>query len=70
MPMHVMRTCVNLELCQGHGLCSWSAPDVFEPDPVDGHSVVKLAEIPSDLQDSVRRAAANCPESAIEIIES
>jgi ferredoxin len=43
------------------------APDVFEPDD-DGHSVVKVAVVPPELEAQARTGATNCPESAI-IIE-
>ena len=64
-----MRAQVDVTVCQGHNLCSWTAPEVFQPDPEDGHAIVQLEIIPAELEQSVRDAAANCPESAIQIID-
>jgi ferredoxin len=65
-----MRTRVDVERCQGHGLCHWTAPEVFAPDDDDGHAVVQVETVPPELEAAVRDAAANCPESAIELLES
>jgi len=64
-----MRALVDTKICQGHSLCTWAAPEVFQPDAEDGHAVVQLEVIPPELEQSVRDAAANCPESAIEVVE-
>jgi ferredoxin len=45
------------------------APEVFEPDD-EGHSVALVDEIPADLFDKAQLAVANCPESAITIVEA
>ena len=65
-----MRARVDDKLCQGHSLCSWTAPEVFQPDPDDGHAVVQLDPVPAEFEQSVRDAVANCPESAIEALDS
>jgi ferredoxin len=65
-----MRVEVDTDKCQGHSLCSWTAPEVFEPDEDDGHAVVLLDVIPPELQESARLAAAGCPESAITITDN
>lgn len=62
-----MRVRVDVNVCQGHSLCSWAAPDVFVPDDEDGHAIVLLDVIPPELEQATRDAAANCPESAITI---
>jgi len=56
---------VDPELCQGHTLCALAAPGVFRLSDEDGHSYVDSAEVPPDLEASVARAAATCPEGAI-----
>lgn len=54
------------DACTGHGRCYSLAPDVFEPDD-DGHSVVKVVDVPPELEAQARAGASNCPESAITI---
>jgi ferredoxin len=63
-----MRAQVDVNACQGHSLCSWAAPEIFQPDEEDGHAIVQLEVIPLELEQSARDAAANCPESAITIL--
>lgn len=62
-----MKVRVDGTLCQGHTLCSISAPDVFLLRDEDGHAYVESEEVPPDRQEAVRRAAAGCPEGAIVI---
>jgi ferredoxin len=64
-----MRARVNIDRCQGHSLCHWTAPEIFAPDDEDGHAVVQLAVIPPELVGAAQDAAANCPESAIELLD-
>jgi ferredoxin len=58
-----MRVVVDDNLCQGHGLCTFTAPDVFDIDD-SGHAVV-LGEISPGLENAVKAAAESCPERAI-----
>jgi ferredoxin len=63
-----MRVVVDLERCEGHGLCVATAPELFEFDP-EGLSRV-LHPFPGSNQDSQARAAARaCPLQAILVIE-
>jgi ferredoxin len=41
------------------------APEAFELSEFDGHSSARFEEVPADLQQAVRDAAATCPEQAI-----
>ena len=59
---------VDLELCVGHGRCYMLAPEVFDEDD-RGHCVLRLENIPAELEGGARMGAANCPEGAIEIAE-
>jgi ferredoxin len=61
-----MKLHIDADACTGHGRCYVLAPEVFEPDD-EGHSVGLVDDIPDDLLDKARLAAANCPESAITI---
>jgi ferredoxin len=55
--------------CQGHGLCSFGAPEVFRLRDDDGHSEVVEITLTPELEDKARRAAEGCPEQAIVIDE-
>lgn len=62
-----MRVSVDLNVCQGHGVCHMSAPDVFALDEEDGHSIVQLDPVPAQLEDQAQLAADSCPERAITV---
>jgi ferredoxin len=53
---------VDGELCQGHGRCYDLFPDLFEADEV---SALSRPIRPMADATAARRAASNCPESAI-----
>jgi ferredoxin len=62
-----MRVLVDLDLCQGHGVCCSEAPDVFE---MDGDKVkVKDASPSEDQRAAVLAAVKYCPTRAISIEE-
>ncbi|HLF41737.1 MAG TPA: ferredoxin [Acidimicrobiia bacterium] len=61
-----MRVDVDRGRCQGHGLCAMFGPELFSFDDSGfGYVTVDEAALPSHLEDTARRAAANCPERAI-----
>jgi ferredoxin len=64
--------CVSIDpaRCQGHGRCYELAPEVFGADD-EGYGVV-LGDggVPASLGERARLAALNCPESAIDLVES
>ncbi|MGY2067289.1 ferredoxin [Blastococcus sp. SYSU DS0619] len=62
-----MRVSVDLDVCQGHGVCHMSAPAVFELDETDGHAIVQVDPVPAELQDEAQLAADSCPERAISV---
>ncbi len=64
-----MRVRVDPEKCQGHTLCAMGAPEAFELSEFDGHSTARFDQVPADLEQAVRDAAATCPEQAIVISE-
>jgi ferredoxin len=64
-----MKVHVDTERCQGHGRCYALAPELFEPDDLGNGVEVGDGTVPPDRADTARLAAANCPESAIEITE-
>jgi ferredoxin len=65
-----MRVRVDPELCQGHGMCHMSAPEIFHLREEDGHSYVLSEVVPPGLEDGARLGAESCPECAISVDES
>ena len=64
-----MRIVIDIDLCQGHGVCESEAPDVFVV-PKGATTVTVLDVTPSEsLRPDVEAAAKYCPTSAITIIE-
>jgi ferredoxin len=63
-----MKVRIDNEACTGHGRCYVLAPEVFEPDD-EGHSVALVDDIPPELLAQAQLAVANCPESAITIVD-
>jgi ferredoxin len=62
-----VRICVDMDLCQGHGVCCEEAPALFE---LDGDRVRVLDESPpEDQREALRRAVKYCPTRAISIEE-
>lgn len=66
---HVVKVEADLDLCQGHAMCSMEAPDVFTV-PKHGSVEILLDDIPEDLRPDVERAVRYCPTQALRIIES
>jgi ferredoxin len=55
---------VNPITCDGHGVCAELLPEVIRLDPW-GYPIVPGAELPDDLVEHARRAAAACPTLAL-----
>jgi ferredoxin len=64
-----MRVQVDPEKCQGHTLCAMRAPEAFVLSDFDGHSSARFDEVPPEMQEAVRDAAATCPEQAIVVTQ-
>ena len=63
-----MRIRLDRETCTGHGRCYVLAPDVYDAD--DGGYCLPLFErIPEQLAEQAKRAALNCPEDALTVVE-
>ncbi|PXW35123.1 UNVERIFIED_CONTAM: ferredoxin [Williamsia faeni] len=62
-----MRIEVDLDLCQGHGMCEMEAPDIFE----SGRDSVKILDPQPGSSHSadVERAVRYCPTQALRIVE-
>jgi ferredoxin len=63
-----MRVGVDLDVCQGHGVCHMSAPEVYELDPEDGHSIVMVDPVPPELEADAQLGVDSCPERAISVL--
>jgi ferredoxin len=65
-----MRVRVDLDVCQGHGVCHMSAPEVYELDPEDGHSIVMVDPVPPELEADAQLGVDSCPERAISVLQN
>jgi ferredoxin len=61
---------VDSARCMGHGRCYAVAPELLDCDD-EGYVTVRgsAIDVPADQADAARDAAANCPESAIDVTE-
>ena len=64
-----MRLILDSERCTGHGRCYALAPQLFEPDDEGYGRLLDAGDVPADLVDLARKAALNCPEHAIDIVD-
>lgn len=64
-----MKVTADLELCQGHQMCQFEAPEVFGLDD-DTDKVVLLEENPPDSErENVQRAVKYCPAMALAVTD-
>ena len=61
-----MKVRVDTEVCAGFGICLGICPEVFELHD-DGYAIVRVSKVPPEFEDSVRRAASQCPAQAISV---
>lgn len=66
-----MKVKIDGALCTGNGRCWEYAKEVYELDD-NGYNLHrgKTREVPPGSEEAARMGARNCPEQAIEIIES
>jgi ferredoxin len=65
-----VRIVLESDKCQGHNRCYALAPELFDVDDY-GQSVLLVdGDVPAELVEKARLAAANCPEFAIKIVEN
>ena len=60
-----MQIHLDAEKCQGHNRCYALAPELFDVDDYGQAVLMEEGDVPDDLKDKARLAAANCPEYAI-----
>ena len=63
-----MKVRVDPGICAGFSACLGVCPEVFELHD-DGYAVVRVAVVPKEFEDAVRKAVSQCPSNAISIIE-
>jgi ferredoxin len=64
-----MKVRIDSERCQGHGRCYDLAPDLFGEDEEGYGTVLGDGTVPAGREQEARRAAANCPERAIDVLK-
>lgn len=63
-----MKISIDLDLCQGHGVCASEAPELFEVGE-DGRVIVLTENPPEELRPKLADALRYCPTGAISIEE-
>jgi len=66
-----MKLKVDGELCSGHARC-WTISRKFFLLDGDGYNAMRghgYLEVPAEFEEAARKAEANCPEKAIEIVD-
>jgi ferredoxin len=61
---------VDREKCQGHNRCKALAPELFELDEYGNAREKGDGTVPAGLEDKAYLAKSNCPEFAVEVIET
>ncbi|HET8882699.1 MAG TPA: ferredoxin [Solimonas sp.] len=59
---------VDAGICAGFSACLGVCPEAFALHD-EGYAVVKLSEVPKELEAAVREAASQCPSGAISVSE-
>jgi len=63
-----MKIIVKKELCQGHAMCQYKAPGVYELNE-HGYNTMEPFVVSAGQEEAARKGAAACPEGAIVIVE-
>ena len=64
-----MRVRIDPERCQGHGRCYDLVPQLFGEDEIGNGKVLGDGQVSEELEHDAELAVANCPESAIALLE-
>ncbi len=79
MVQKMAKVVVDKETCIACGVCWALAPDIFELDPVTGKTRIRdpyrknddekqsTGEIPDNLVEAAKNAAASCPTGSIKV---
>ena len=63
-----MRIKADFDLCESNAICVGMAPDFFDLDDND-YLVILQEDVPADRVEELRQVAANCPKSALTVVE-
>jgi ferredoxin len=61
-----MKVRVDPGVCAGFSVCLGLCPEVFELHD-DGYAIVRVIDVPQELEDAVRAAVNQCPSRAISL---
>jgi ferredoxin len=64
-----VRIHLEADKCQGHNRCYALAPELFDVDDFGQAILLVEGDVPAELEEKARLAAANCPEYAIKVLE-
>jgi ferredoxin len=64
-----MRVICDANLCQGHGRCEATAPEVYKLDD-NGYLGGQEFAVPPGREEEARLGAESCPEGAIKLVEN
>lgn len=62
------RLTADVDLCQGYGNCTTSAPDVYDVDD-DGKVVLLKQAIDAVERSRIEKAARSCPVNALGVLD-
>ncbi|MGH4014258.1 MAG: ferredoxin [Pseudonocardiaceae bacterium] len=61
-----MRVEVDPNICEGHGQCNATAPEVYDLDE-GGYCLIRTPEVPPHLESLAEEGAQACPVYAITV---
>ncbi|MDE0910093.1 MAG: ferredoxin [Myxococcota bacterium] len=64
------RVSVDLDLCQGHGVCAEEAPEQFSINKQQNKVVLESEIASSELRQKIALAVQHCPTRALKIEDS
>ncbi|MFC9834282.1 ferredoxin [Rhodococcus sp. NPDC127530] len=64
-----MKVHIELEQCEGHGMCAATEPDLYELDD-DGFAATADFEVAESQTGQAESGASACPMSAITLLRS
>ncbi|MFF3574824.1 ferredoxin [Nocardia jiangxiensis] len=62
-----MRVHIELDQCEGHGLCAATAPDLYELDD-DGYAAEADLDVPEGMLGEAESGVSACPMRAIRLV--